>query len=167
MIRRRKDSEPEFDFTSQNFLDEERVADRLAMHRTLARWVLAFIGVFCFAAMAFWWSGSAVRYSAARVEQRTKPTYEVSGSVTDVQTHQPVPWAEISTDFQFGGAFFSTTTDQEGKYSLQTLAEPHDLVIKANGYQTKRIHIGKQWFSWTPGGSEVTNAELTPNRTAP
>lgn len=162
MLRRRRDSESEFDFTSQNFLEEERVEDRLALHRTIARWVIGFAGVFCFAAMAFWWSGSAVRYSAARVEQRTKPTYRVSGVILDNRTHQPVPWAEVSTDFQFGGAFFSTQADQDGKYSIETLAEPHDLVIKANGYKVKRFHVGKQWFSWTPGGSEIDNAELTP-----
>lgn len=161
-MRRRNDSEPEFDFTSQNFLDEERVADRLALHRSMARYILAFMVVFCFAAMAFWWSGSAVRYSAARVQQRTKPTYQVTGMVTDSRTHLPIPWAEISTEFQFGGAFFSTNTDQDGKYTIDTLPEPHDLVVKANGYQTKRFRVGKQWFSWTPGGSEIDNAELAP-----
>lgn len=162
--RQARDTESEFSFSSQNFLDEERVADRRAMHRTIARWTLAFIAVFCFAAMAFWWSGSAVNYTAARVEQRSKPTYKVSGTVTDAHTHQPVPWAEVTTDFRFGGAFFSTTADQNGYYSLDTLAEPQDFLVKANGYQISRIHVGKQWYSWTPGGSEVENAELTPSQ---
>ena len=162
-MRRPKEIEPEFDFNSQNFLDEERVADRHAMHRSLARWILAFIAVFCFAALAFWWSGSAVRYSADRVQQRTKPTYQVSGVITDSRSHQPVPWAEVSTEFQFGGAFFSTTTDQDGKYLLNTLPEPHDLVVKANGYRTNRIHVGKQWYSWTPHGSEKEDTELIPD----
>ena len=164
MLGRRKNSEAEAAFTSPTFFDEERSADRLAMHRTLARWILAFAVIFSFAAMAFWWSGSAVRYSAARVQNRSNPTYRVTGSITDSRTHQPIPWAEISTDFQFGGAFFSTTTDQNGQYSINTLAEPHDLVVKANGYQTSRIHVGKQWFSWTPHGSETENTELTPAR---
>ncbi len=163
MVGRRKDSEPEIVFTSQNFLDEERGADRLAMHRSMARWILAFAAIFTSAAMAFWWSGSAVQYSAARVQNRSNPTYQVTGVVTDKRSHQPVPWAEISTDFQFGGAFFSTTTDQNGAYAINTLAEPHDLVVKANGYQSGRIRVGKQWFSWTPHGSEVENAELTPS----
>jgi hypothetical protein len=162
VVQPRKEPEPEILFGSQNFLDEERQEDRVALHRTLARWIIAFLVIFAFAAMAFWWSGSAVRYSAARVQNRTNPTYQVTGVITDSRTHQPVPWAEISTEFQFGGAFFSTTTDQNGQYSINTLAEPHDLVIKANGYQTSRIHIGKQWFSWTPRGSETQNSELTP-----
>jgi hypothetical protein len=162
VVRPRKDSEPELEFTSPNFFDEERTEDRLAMHRTLARWIIAFAVIFGFAAMAFWWSGSAVRYSAARVQNRSNPTYQVTGIITDSRTHQPIPWAEVSTDFQFGGAFFSTTTDQNGQYSINTLAEPHDLVVKANGYRISRMHVGKQWFSWTPHGSETESIELTP-----
>jgi hypothetical protein len=166
--RRRKVSEPDVvpepHFGAQNFFDEERAADRVALHRTLARWVVAFVLIFCAAAMAFWWSGSAVQYSAARVQNRSKPTYQITGVVTDARTHRPVPWAEISTDFQFGGAFFSTTSDQNGQYSINTLAEPHDLMVKANGYQSARLHVGKQWYSWTPHGSEKLNAELVPDR---
>jgi hypothetical protein len=160
----RESSEPEIAFGAQNFLDEEREQDRLTLHRTLARWIAAFVVIFCCAAMAFWWSGSAVKYSAARVQNRSNPTYQVTGVVTDSRTHQPVPWAEVSTDFQFGGAFFATSTDQNGRYSLNTLAEPHDLVIKSNGYQSSRVHVGRQWFSWTPRGSERRDAELTPDR---
>ena len=163
MVGRRKDSEPEIAFGAQNFPDEQRIEDRVSMHRTLARWILAFGAIFCFAAMAFWWSGSAVQYSAARVQNRSNPTYQVTGTVTDSRTHQPIPWAEISTDFQFGGAFFSTSTDQNGQYSIDTLAEPHDLVVKANGYRTSRIHVGKQWYSWTPHGSEKEDTELIPD----
>ena len=164
MARRSNDPEPEVRFDAQTFLDEARQDDRVALHRTMMRWILAFTAIFCFAAMAFWWSGSAVRYSAARVQQDTKPTYKVTGTITDAQTHQPVPWAEISTDFQFGGAFFSTRSDENGQYSIDTLAEPQDLVIKANGYHIARLHVGKQWFSWTPHGSERKDAELTPGR---
>jgi hypothetical protein len=160
---RRNPSEPELTFGSQNFLDEERQEDRVSLHRTLARWILAFGVIFCFAAMAFWWSGSAVRYSAARVQNRSNPTYQVTGTVTDSRTHRPIPWAEVSTDFRFGGAFFSTSTDQNGQYSLNTLAEPHDLIVKANGYQSARLPVGKQWFSWTPHGSERKDTELTPD----
>lgn len=134
------------------------------MHRTIARWICAFVAIFCFAALAFWWSGSAVQYSAARVQNRSNPTYQITGVVTDSATHQPVPWAEISTDFRFGGAFFSTTADQNGQYSINTLAEPHDLVVKANGYQTTRLHVGHQWFAWTPHGSEKKDAELVPSQ---
>jgi hypothetical protein len=158
----RETSEPEFEFNPQNFLEEERTQDRLALHRTLAKWIVAFIVIFCGAALAFWWSGSAVQYSAARVQNRSNPTYQVTGVITDSRTHQPIPWAEVSTDFKFGGAFFSTSADQDGRYSINTLAEPHDLVVKANGYQQGRIHIGKQWFSWTPQGSERRDGELTP-----
>jgi hypothetical protein len=163
VFRARKTSEPEVAFDPQTFLDESRQEDRLSLHRTLARWILAFVLIFCCAAMAFWWSGSAVRYSAARVQNRSNPTYLVTGLVRDAATHRPIPWAEISTDFQFGGAFFSTSTDQNGQYSLNTLAEPQDLIVKANGYQSARVHVGKQWFSWTPRGSEKKDADLIPS----
>lgn len=162
MFSRRKESGPEFAFETQNFLEEERLEDRVSLHRTLVRWGLAFAGIFAMAAMAFWWSGSAVKYSTARVQQRSRPTYEITGVITDTRTHKPVPWAEVSTDFQFGGAFFSTTADHDGRYTIQTLAEPHDLVVKANGYHSGRLHVGKQWFSWTPKGSERRDLELNP-----
>ena len=169
MFGRRKTSEPELEFEAprfeaRNFLEEERQEDRIALHRTLARWLLAFIAIFWCAAMAFWWSGSAVQYSAARVQNRSKPTYQISGVITDSRTHQPVPWAEVSTEFLFGGAFFSTICDQNGQYSIMTLAEPQDLLVRANGYLELRLHVGKQWFSWTPHGSEKRNAELIPER---
>jgi len=164
MLERGKKSEPEFDFGPQTFLDEERQQDRISLHRTLVRWALAFATIFGLAAMAFWWSGAAVRYSTARVQNRSNPTYEISGVVTDGRTHRPVAWAEISTDFQFGGAFFSTSTDLNGRYSLNTLPEPHQLVVKANGYQPAHLSVGKQWFSWTPRGSEQRDAELVPDR---
>ena len=165
MGRRPRVSEPEPEddvFVVQNFLAEARADDRVAFHRTVVKWILGFVAVFFLAWMIIWWSGSTVQYSAARVENRSKPTYRISGTITDARTHQPVPWAEISTDFQFGGAFFSTTTDVNGLYSLNTLAEPHDLVIKANGYLQGRIHVGKQWFAWMPHGTEKSDAELTP-----
>lgn len=149
---------------SQNFLDEERQEDRHALHRSVVRWAIAFSVIFALAAMAFWWSGSAIRYSTARVQKRSNPTYHISGVVSDARTHQPIPWAEIATDFQFGGAFFSATADQNGQYSINTLAEPHDLVIRANGYVTGRLHIGKQWFSWMPNGTEKRDVELSPEK---
>jgi hypothetical protein len=159
--KRPRETEPEIRLEAQTFFDESRQEDRVALHRTLARWIASFIVVFCFAAMAFWWSGSAVNYSTARVQNRSTPTYQITGVITDAQTHQGVAWAEVSTDFQFGGAFFSTTADQNGVYSINTLAEPQDLVVKANGYQPARIRVGKQWFSWTPQGSEKKDIELT------
>jgi hypothetical protein len=159
--------EPEEDdprdlFATQNFLDEERAADRASIRRTLVKWILAFGGLFGMAAMVFWWSGAAIEYSANRVQKRSNPTYEVTGTVIDRRTHQPVPWVEVSTEFQFGGAFYSSSTDLAGHYVIETLAEPHYLVFKANGYATERAPVGKQWFSWMPRGSEVRNVQLTP-----
>ena len=51
----------------------------------------------------------------------------------------------------------------ESPAALNTLAEPHDLIVKANGYQSARLPVGKQWFSWTPHGSERKDTELTPD----
>jgi hypothetical protein len=164
VLGRRNRGEPELVPGSQSFVDEQRREDRVSLQRTVVRWGLAFAVIFAVAALAFWWSGSALRYSAARVERRNAPTYHVTGIVTDGRTHHPIPWAEISTDFEFGGAFFSTSTDQYGRYSINTLAEPHHLIVKANGYQAARIQVGRRWFWWTPRGSERRDTELVPLR---
>lgn len=170
LLRRRpwKTNEPGEDediralFAAQNFLEEERAADRATIRRSAIKWTIAFGGLFLLTGLIFWWSGAAIKYSADRVQQRSVPTYEVTGTILDSRTHQPVPWVEVSTEFQFGGAFFSSSSDFGGHYTIDTLAEPHYLIFRANGYLPGRVQIGKQWFSWLPRGSEVHDVLLTP-----
>ena len=89
-------------------------------------------------------------------------TYRVSGVILDRNTHRPIPWAQVQTDFAAGQQFFSATADQNGTFSLMTLPERQHLVVNANGYRTGSISAGRQWFAWLPRGSEQRKIELSP-----
>ena len=125
-------------------------------------WAVAFLALFGFVFLAFWWSGSAIRYGAGRVTDSVGASYQVAGSVADKKTGKPVPWAEVQTDFASGPQFYSTTADRNGEYALLTLPERHRLIVRANGYHAASITVGRQWFAWLPHGSERRNVELTP-----
>ena len=81
---------------------------------------LLFAGVF----FAFWWAGSAVRFSAARAADRTVPTWRISGTVRDAVTHQPIPWALVEDDPAGTPPFFRADADYGGAFELLTLANP-------------------------------------------
>ena len=119
---------------------------------------LLFAGVF----FAFWWAGSAVRFSAARAADRTVPTWRVSGTVRDAVTHQPIPWALIE-DYPAGTPpFFRADADYGGAFELVTLAEPHRIRVSAPGYHPESVRIGRAWFEWMPRGNEKKNIDLQP-----
>jgi hypothetical protein len=142
--------------------DRERLEDRQLQRGLLVKWGLAFAGLIFFVAAALWWSGSAVKYGASRVQGGGAPSYEVAGIVTDGVTHQPIPWASITTEITSGPQFFQTNADASGSFSLMTMAEPHKLIVKANGYREATVQVGRQWFSWLPTGAEKKNVELLP-----
>lgn len=145
-----------------NEFEESRAEDWREQRRQLLRWGIGFLVLFLFAGAAVWWSGAAVKYGATRVQGGGKPSYQISGTVSDAVTHQPIPWAQVATDFANSGRFFDTTADVNGAFTLTTMAEPHKLVISANGYQQASIQVGRQWFSWLPSGSEERKIELHP-----
>ncbi len=142
--------------------DEERIAENRLHGVLLIRWGLGFAALFVLGVCALWWSGSAVRYGAARVHGIGEPTYQVRGTVRDSVTKHPVPWASITTEITFGPQFFETNADDTGAYTLMTMAEPHKLIVRANGYRETRVPVGKQWFSWLPKGAEERDIMLTP-----
>ena len=109
---------------------------------------------------AVWWAGSAVQFSASRVEQTTGPTYRVTGIVRDAATGQRVPWAEIADDASGHPPLFHTTADQFGDYELLTIAELHNVRVAAPGYRTATVRVGKVWFVWFPKGSEKLDVTL-------
>jgi hypothetical protein len=119
---------------------------------------LLFGGVF----FAFWWAGSAVRYSTERAGDRTTPTWRVSGTVRDAVTHQPVPWALVEDDPAGQPPFFHADADYLGGFDLVTLAEPHRIRVSAPGYRPISLDIGRAWFVWMPRGSEKKNIDLPP-----
>jgi hypothetical protein len=122
--------------------------------------ILLFAGVF----FAFWWAGSAVRFSAARAGYRASPTWRISGTVRDAATREPVPWALVEDDPEGQPPFFRTDADYRGAFELVTLAEPHRIRASAPGYHPSVLNIGRAWFVWMPGGNEKKNIELLPFR---
>jgi len=142
--------------------DRERADDRRFQRALLVKWSLGFAALFLLVLGALWWSGSAVKYGASRVQGTGAPSYEVSGVITDGVTHRPIPWALVTTDIAFGAQFFETNADASGAFSLMTLAEPHKLIVRASGYRDGSASIGRQWFSWLPKGAEKKNIELLP-----
>jgi hypothetical protein len=152
-----RDTEPQ-----GHFLSEEISAERREMRRQLLRLAIAFALLFAAVFFAFWWSGSAVRFGAARVTDTSVPTWTVTGTVRNAHTREPIPWARIEDDTGWHGPHHRTEADQHGAYTLLTLAEPHPVRITAIGYRPARIDVGRQWFLWMPEGSERRDVELTP-----
>ena len=116
-----------------SFLDEETSEERSDLRRLLTRLAVTFALLFAAVFLAFWWSGSAVRFGAARVADRAVPTWRVWGVVTDGKGLQPVPWAHIEDDPASHPPYFMTDADQNGLFSLLTLAEPHRIRVTAPG----------------------------------
>ena len=111
---------------------------------------------------AFWWAGSAVRFSAERVAARSSPTWRVSGTVRDAVTRQPIPWAAVEDDPAGQPPFFHADADYHGVFELLTLAEPHRIRVSAPGYRPLSLDIGRAWFVWMPRGSEKKYIDLLP-----
>jgi hypothetical protein len=121
---------------------------------------LLFGGVF----FAFWWAGSAVRFSAARAGDRSSPTWRVWGTVRDGITHQPIPWALVEDDPAGPPPLFRTDAGYGGDFELVTLAEPHRIRVSAPGYYPLWLDIGRAWFVWMPRGNEKKSIDLLPLR---
>ncbi len=144
--------------------DEEEAAD-LQRHywRNAVRLSLAFLVLFAFVYGAFWWSGSAVRFGAARVGDRGVPTWHVVGTVRSAASHEPIPWAKVEDDDTGRPPFFQAEADRAGVFELTTFAEPHRIRISAPGYRPSVVQIGRIWFLWMPQGKEKRDTELIPD----
>ena len=130
--------------------------------RAVLRLAVIFVLLFGCVFFAFWWAGSAVRFTAARAAERSVPTWIVGGVVRDSDTRQPVPWALVEDDPAGQPPFFHVDADFRGVFSLATLAEPHRVRVSAPGYLRKLIPIGRAWFIWMPRGKERRNIDLVP-----
>jgi hypothetical protein len=126
--------------------------------RVAAAFALLFGGVY----FAFWWSGSAIRFGAARAADRAGPTWQVSGIVRNSLTGQAVPWATVEDDPAGQPPFFRTEADHTGSYELFTLAEPHRIRVTSPGYRPAVAEVGRAWFLWMPKGREKVNIEILP-----
>lgn len=145
-----------------SFLSEQSSAERSEARRQLLRLAVAFALLFTAVFFAFWWSGSAVRFGAARVTDASVPTWQVSGTVRNALTGEPVPWARVEDDSAGHAPHYRAEADQHGVYTLLTLAEPHRVRVMAVGYRPAAIDVGRQWFLWMPEGAERRDIELTP-----
>jgi fatty acid desaturase len=143
--------------------ESEEAADlrRLFAHTAL-RFTAAFALLFGLVFFAFWWSGSAIRFGAARAADRAAPTWRISGTVRNALTGQPIPWATVEDDPAGRPPFFRADADYTGAYELLTLAEPHKVGVSAPGYVRTRIEVGRAWFLWMPSGTEKKDVELSP-----
>ena len=130
--------------------------------RPALRLAIVFALLFGCVFFAFWWAGSAVRFSAERVADRTAPAWRVSGTVRDAVTHQPIPWAVVEDDPAGQPPFFHADADYRGVFELLTLAEPHRIRVSAPGYRPLSLSIGRAWFVWMPRGNEKKNIDLPP-----
>lgn len=142
------------------FWEEQSADDQRDLRKQIVRWAILFALLIAGVVFAFWWAGSAVHFSASRVEQTTGPTYRVTGIVRDAATGQPVPWAEITDDPAGRPPFFHASADRFGAYELLTIAELHNVRVSALGYRPATFPVGKAWYVWLPRGSEKLDIKL-------
>ncbi len=76
---------------------------------------------------------------------------KVRGKVTDTNTHEPIPFVNVS----YVGSTIGTVTDFNGDYFLETKTPGDTLTISYIGYQAKKYAIHKRSF-------QTINVELKP-----
>ena len=142
---------------SEEANDTRELFARTAL-RMAAVFALLFGGVF----FAFWWSGSAIRFGAARAANTAAPTWRISGVVRDGMTGKPVPWATVEDDPAGRPPFFRAEADYTGAFDLVTFPEPHRIVVSSPGYTSTLLGVGRSWFLWMPKGGEKVIISIAP-----
>jgi hypothetical protein len=155
-------SEPE-DLRPVSFDEEESADLRRQFIRSGIRLTICFALIATGVWFAFWWSGSAVQFGAARAFDRAVPDWRVRGTVRDAVTHKPVPWARVEDDPAGQLPFFHSEADQFGAYELLTLSVPHRVLVSSPGYVTVTVEVGRVWFLWMPRGGERRPIDLQPS----
>jgi hypothetical protein len=150
----------------QTRADEERSEEDAELReifvRTGLRAAASFALFFAAVCFAFWWSGRAVAFGAARAADRAAPTWRVRGTVRNAITQEPIPWAAVEDDAAGRPPLYHTEASYLGAYELVTLAEPHQIRASAPGYRSALVGVGRAWFLWLPGGEERREIELQP-----
>jgi len=88
-----------------------------------------------------------------------EPEFIIKGTVTDVETGEPIAGAKVGDVEQYAKGEYSTITDTDGNYEYKTWYEEHDVKAEAAGYKTKSKSFKTKFF-----GSEkekVIDFELT------
>jgi hypothetical protein len=151
------------DLQPASFEEEEAAELRRQYVRHTLRLAAAFAAIFAFVYLAFWWSGSAVRFGVSRVGDRGVATWRVEGRVRDAATGKPIPWARVEDDPAGRPPYFRAEADQVGNFDLRTIPEPHQIRVSAPGYQAEAFPVGRVWFLWLPQGSERKELVLSPD----
>jgi hypothetical protein len=139
------------------------LAEKLAeVKRHLIAYAVCFALLFSVVLFLFWWSRTAVDFSAARVTASNVPTYRVLGVVRNARTGDPVPWAKIQDDASGTPPFFDTDGNADGTYALLTVPLVHQIRISAQGYRPVTVNVGRHWFQWWPRGEEKVDVNLLP-----
>jgi hypothetical protein len=161
---RKPGTDREGDWTEghSGFLAEEKAETRRLIPGHLLRLSVAFGLLFAAVFFCFWWSGMAIQFGAARVAERPIATWKVAGTVVDQASGEPVPWATIRDSPEGRPPFFQANADAQGRFELLTLAEPHRVLVEANGYRTQSVTVGRQWFIWWPSGVEQVQIRIIP-----
>ena len=157
----KRDSDSD-DLRPLSFEEEESADLRKQFVRSGIRLALIFAVLVACVYFAFWWSGSAIRFGAARAADRSIPTWQVSGTVRDASTRAGVAWARVEDDPRGNPPFFRADSDQNGAFLLHTLAEPHQIRVVAPGYRPSVVEVGRVWFLWMPRGREKRDVLLVP-----
>lgn len=131
--------------------------------RLTASFAILFGGVF----FAFWWSGSAIRFGAARAADQASPAWRVSGIVRNAVDGQPVPWALVEDDPAGRPPFFRADADYRGAFELITFAEQHHIRVSSPGYRPAVLEVGRAWFLWLPKGGQTVNIDILPLSVTP
>jgi hypothetical protein len=144
------------------FWRDEKSEGRSLISKQLLRYGIVFALVFAGVLFAFWWSGSALKFSASRVDGNTAARYAVSGVVIDARSGGPVPWAVVRDDPSGRPPLHATMAGVDGAFKLLTVAEPHYIEVAALGYKPARLKVGKTWYMWMPAGAERLDVKLEP-----
>jgi hypothetical protein len=159
MWARRRDHDAA-DLRPLEFWQEEEANIRAEMRRHILHWFILLIVLFSVTWFVAWWASSSIHFSASRVEATTKATWRVFGVIRDDATGEPVTFARIADSPKGRPPRFEASADHLGHYELMTVAEPHEIIVLAFGYQPLRLEIGRPWYRWMPEGGERCDVRL-------
>jgi hypothetical protein len=132
------------------------------VRRNLVMYGVCFFLLFGGVLFVFWWSRTAVDFSAGQVSASNSPTYRVRGVVRNARSGQPIAWANIEDDPDGSPPLFRADAGADGAYALLTVPLVHHMVISAQGYRPRTVEVGRSWFEWWPRGEQHVDVTLQP-----
>lgn len=121
--------------------------------------MLGLVVVFLF---VMWRSSSAVDFAITRIHETTPPRYRIVGIVKNAKTGQPVSWPTVYDDPKGRPPHYKGEPKSDGTFELNTVAEPHNVIVTALGFRPATFRVGKTWYLWLPSGEERVVVMLPP-----